>query len=104
MSDDLGSVDVDLLKETLEGEAGPPLTNRELLALIADELAMDDQLDEPASVLDVLDMGAIHDETGGFSKGYFLMLQWIADTQEERKKAELEGKVVDLWKWKQERS
>jgi hypothetical protein len=63
-------------------------TNRELLELIMAELDMDGELDEPASVTQILDMGALHNS--GFSWQYGLMLVDSARALQEMQAAEEE--------------
>ncbi len=48
-------------------------TNREILKIITEEIALDGALDEQADVAQILDMGGLHD--GSFSRVYMLLIE-----------------------------
>lgn len=72
--------------ETEEAEyVGPStFTNREILQLIMDEIEADGDLDEEASISQILDMGALHHP--GFTHMYGLMIE--DDVRRMREQAE----------------
>ena len=63
----------------------PTFTNREILQLIMDEIEDDGDLDEEASISQILDMGALHHP--GFSHMYGLMIMDDVRRMQEREEA-----------------